>query len=81
MKQFLTECVIDKVKAQILRELFFANRINDLMDCLEAYINSSNDEQEIAKLRNCKNTTAKTEKLCRDTMTGVLRYPKQDSWV
>lgn len=47
----LTECVTDKEKAQTLRELLFANRISDLMDCLEAYINSSDDEQEITKLK------------------------------
>ena len=47
----LTECVTDKEKAQTLRELLLTNRIDDLMDCLEAYINSSDNEQEIAKLK------------------------------
>ena len=47
----LTECVTDKEKAQTLREMLFANNINALMDCIEAYINSSDDEQEIAKLK------------------------------
>lgn len=47
----LTECVTDKGKAQTLRELLLTNHINDLMDCLEAYINSSDNEQETAKLK------------------------------
>ena len=47
----LTECVTDKEKAQTLRELLLTNRIGDLIDCLEAYINSSENEQEIAKLK------------------------------
>lgn len=47
----LTECVTDKEKAQTLRELLLTNRIGDLIDCLEAYSNSSENEKEIAKLK------------------------------
>lgn len=47
----LTECVNDKEKAQTLRELLLTNRTVDLMECLEAYINSSENEQEKAKLK------------------------------
>ena len=46
----ITECVSDKNIAETLRELLFENRFDKLLDCIEAYINSTEDEREKAKL-------------------------------
>lgn len=46
----ITECVSDKKTAENLREFLFQNRFDELLDCIEAYINSSEDERERAKL-------------------------------
>ena len=42
----LTECVHDKDFANILKGHLFAGRIQELLDCLEAQINSVEDEDE-----------------------------------
>ena len=65
----LTECVTDKEKAQTLCELLLTKRIDDLMDCLEAYINSSENEQEKAKLLQRKSGSA----------AGILRQRDQNT--
>ena len=46
----ITECVSDKNIAETLRELLFENKFDKLLDCIEAYINSTEDEREKAKL-------------------------------
>lgn len=47
----ITECVSDKKTAENLRELLFNNKFDELLDCIEAYVNSSEDEREKAKLQ------------------------------
>lgn len=47
----LTECVKDKEFAVLLRELLFKKDISALLACLEAQINSVQDESEREKLR------------------------------
>jgi hypothetical protein len=47
----LKECVRDAEFAQLLRKLLYENKIDELLDCLEAQINSVNDEKEIAGLK------------------------------
>lgn len=47
----ITECVSDKKIAENLRELLFQNKFDELLDCIEAYGNSSEDEREKAKLQ------------------------------
>ena len=46
----ITECVSDKNMAENLRDLLLENKFDELLDCIEAYINSSDDEREKAKL-------------------------------
>lgn len=46
----LTECVKDKDFAALLRDLLFKNDISTLLSCLEAQINSVQDEPEREKL-------------------------------
>lgn len=46
-----TECVSDKEIAENLRNFLFQNRFDELLDCIEAYINSSEDKREKAKLQ------------------------------
>ena len=47
----LKECVKDQEFAQTLRSLLYENRIDELLECLEAQINSSTDEKEIESLK------------------------------
>ena len=47
----LKECVKDTEFAKTLRGLLFENKINELLECLEAQINSIEDEKEIAGLK------------------------------
>ena len=47
----ITECVSDKSIAAELRELLLANRIDELMDCIEAHIDSTENERERFKLQ------------------------------
>ena len=47
----LKECVRDQEFAALLRNLLYENRIEELLDCLEAQINSVTDEKEISDLR------------------------------
>ena len=47
----LKECVKDKEFAQTLRSLLYENRIEELLECLEAQINSITDEKEIESLK------------------------------
>lgn len=47
----ITECVSDKEIAENLRNFLFQNRFDELLVCIEAYINSSEDEREKAKLQ------------------------------
>ena len=47
----ITECVKNQEFAQTLRELLYANRVDDLLACIEAQINSVQDEGEIEGLR------------------------------
>ena len=46
----ITECVRDPEFGKLLRDLLYEKRIDDLMDCLEAQINSVTDGQEKADL-------------------------------
>ena len=46
----ITECVHDPVFASLLRDLLYAGRVKDLLDCIEAQMNSIVDEQEKADL-------------------------------
>ena len=47
----LRECVRDQEFAQVLRTLLYENKIDALLECLEAQINSVADEKEIADLK------------------------------
>ena len=47
----LKECVKDQEFAKVLRTLLYENKIDELLECLEAQINSVTDEKEIADLR------------------------------
>lgn len=47
----ITECVRDSEFAKLLRSLLYEKRIDDLLDCLDAQINSVMDEQEKEDLR------------------------------
>lgn len=51
----LTECVSDKYIAENLRELLYQNRFDELLDCIEAYISSMENEREKAKLQELYN--------------------------
>jgi len=46
----ITECVSDKNAAENLRTLLLSNKFDELLECIEAYINSTEDEHERAKL-------------------------------
>lgn len=48
----IKECVSDKQKAETLYSLLRENKFDLLLDCIEAYINTSEDEKEIEKLKN-----------------------------
>lgn len=48
----LTECVSDKNIAEDLRKLLYQNRFDELLDCIEAYINSTENEREKVKLQD-----------------------------
>lgn len=47
----ITECVRDPEFAKLLKNLLYEKRVDDLMDCLEAQINSVMDEQEKTDLQ------------------------------
>lgn len=47
----LKECVRDAEFAQLLRNLLYENKIDELLECLEAQINSVTDEKEKADLK------------------------------
>lgn len=47
----ITECVSDKNIAENLRYFLFQNRFDELLDCIEAYINSTENERDKAKLK------------------------------
>lgn len=47
----ILECVKNREFAQTLRSLLYENRIDDLLACLEAQINSTQDEEEIKGLK------------------------------
>lgn len=47
----LKECVRDTEFAQLLRNLLYENKIDELLECLDAQINSVTDEKEIADLK------------------------------
>jgi len=47
----ITECVSDKNIAENLRELLLENRFDELLECIEAYINSTENEREKAKFQ------------------------------
>lgn len=47
----LTECIKDKRFLETARELLFANRMNDLLTCIAAQIDSTEDEAEQEGLR------------------------------
>ena len=47
----ITECVRDKKIAEALRELLFSGQYSDLLDTIEAYSNSIEDEAQVSKLK------------------------------
>lgn len=47
----ITECVSDKKAADILRKLLLSGQYQLLLDTIEAYINSAEDEKQAAKMR------------------------------
>ena len=47
----LKECVRDQEFAKVLKTLLYENKIDELLECLEAQINSISDEKEIADLK------------------------------
>lgn len=51
----ITECVSNKKIAENLRELLLQNRFDELLDCIEAYADSTEDEREKAKLQELYN--------------------------
>lgn len=46
----ITECVSNKSIAENLRKLLFENRFDEILECIEAYINSTDNEHEKSKL-------------------------------
>lgn len=46
----ITECVSNKKIAENLRKLLLQNRFDELLDCIEAYVNATENEREKAKL-------------------------------
>ena len=47
----LKECVRNQEFGQLLRSLLYENKIDELLECLEAQVNSITDEKEIADLK------------------------------
>ena len=47
----LKECVRDQEFAKVLKTLLYENKIDEMLECLEAQINSISDEKEIADLK------------------------------
>ena len=47
----ITECVQNKEYAKLIRDLLYQNKIQDVMDCLEALVNSAEDPIEKQKLK------------------------------
>lgn len=47
----ITECVRNKEFAELLRKLLYSGKIDTLLNCIEAQINSTTDKDEIAQLR------------------------------
>lgn len=47
----ITECVRDKAFADLLRKLLFSGNIEELLDCIEAQINSIPEGEDAKKLR------------------------------
>ena len=50
----IRECVRDPEFAQLLRGLLYKNKIDELLDCLEAQINSVTEEKEIEGLKTLR---------------------------
>ena len=46
----ITECVSNKIIAENLRTLLLENRFDELLECIEAYINSADNEREKDRL-------------------------------
>ena len=47
----ITECVQNKEYAKLIRDLVYKEKLQDVMDCLEALVNSAEDPTEKAKLK------------------------------
>jgi len=47
----ITECVSDKNTTENLRELLFQNKFDELLECIEAHINSTENEREKVRLQ------------------------------
>lgn len=62
----LTECIKDRKFLETARELLFSNRIEDLLECIEAQINSTEDPAEQEGLRELLRYYTENKK----TMTG-----------
>ncbi len=62
----MIECIKDKQFLETARELLYSNRIDDLLECLEAQINSTEDPAEQEGL--CELLSYYTEN--KNTMTG-----------
>lgn len=67
----ITECVRDPEFAALLRGLLFSKKIDLLLDCLEAQINSLSDPVQIEKLKELQG-------YYRDNRSSLLSYYDRD---
>ncbi len=69
--------VRDKEKQKLLFELLYSKRIPDLIDCIEAYINCSEEEQEIADLNRLYTYFKNNKEGLIDIHRRGLNIPKE----
>ena len=70
----ITECISDKNIAENLRNLLLENRFDELLECIKAYINSSEDEHERAKLDELYRYYSENKEALGAIMTGVSPF-------
>ena len=72
----ITECVSDKKIAETLRGLLLSGQYQQLLDSIEAYINSIDDETQKSKLRELHSYYSENFSALPDYYSGGIKIPK-----
>jgi hypothetical protein len=72
----LRECVRDQDFARLLRELLYENKIDELLECLKAQINSVIDEKEIANLKELQSYYTEYKEALKGYYDRGINIPK-----